>query len=75
VKDNHGIPFLGVMPKEYDPQLIGQMFRVVELALKQTVAIGPIHVTTINVSELPTSATGLRSGDVYNNLGTLKVVP
>lgn len=75
MKDNHGIPFLGVPPKDYDPQLIGQMFRAVELALKQTVAIGPIHVTTINVSKLPTSSTGLRSGDVYNDLGTLKVVP
>lgn len=75
MKDNHGIPFLGVPPKEYDPQLLGQMFRTIELVLKQTVAIGPIHVTTINVSQLPTSATGLRSGDVYNDLGTLKVVP
>jgi hypothetical protein len=74
MKDNVGIPFVGALPKDYDPQLIGQMFRTVELALRQLQATGPIHVTTIDAA-LPTSATGLKSGALYNNAGTVKVVP
>jgi len=34
-----------------------------------------IKQTTINIAGIPTSATGLSSGDVYSNLGVLTIVP
>jgi len=30
--------------------------------------------TVVNIADLPTSATGLSSGDVWNSAGTLKIV-
>ena len=75
MKDNNGVPFIGVLPKNYDPIILGQMFRQLELYLKKIQEPGPVRVSTINVSSLPTSTTGLRSGDLWNDTGTVKVVP
>ena len=33
-----------------------------------------VKSNTINMPNLPTSATGLSSGDIYNDSGTLKIV-
>lgn len=75
MKDNQGTPFFGNPPREYDPTFFTRMFRALELNLSSMKDVGSIRVTTINVSDLPTSTTGLRSGDVWNDTGTLKVVP
>lgn len=34
-----------------------------------------VNKTIVNFQSLPTSATGLSSGDVWNDSGTLKIVP
>lgn len=75
MKDNQGVPFLGTLPRDYDPVQIGRMFRALELQLKVMQEVGPIRVSTINISQLPTSATGLRTGDLWNDTGTVKVAP
>ena len=33
-----------------------------------------VNKTIVNIADLPTSATGLSSGDVWNSAGTLKIV-
>ena len=34
-----------------------------------------VNKTIVNIQQLPTSATGLASGDIWNSAGTLKIVP
>ena len=36
--------------------------------------VGKMTSATLNISAVPTSATGLVAGDVWNDLGTLKIV-
>lgn len=74
MKDTVASPPLGKPPLEYDPQYFSNMIRNLELHLNQLRDVGPIRVSTINISSLPTSATGLRSGDLWNDTGTVKVV-
>jgi len=74
MKDNQASPFFGQPPKEYDPQYFDRMLRALEVHLQTLHSVGPIRVDTINIANLPTSATGLRSGDIWSDSGTLKVV-
>jgi len=47
---------------------------LIDQYVSQTNARHKILGTTMNLSMLPTSATGLRAGDVWNDAGTLKVI-
>jgi hypothetical protein len=75
MKDNHGAPFLGNAPREYDRAVFDRVFRTIELNMQQILSVGPIRVSSINISHLPTSDTGLRSGDLWVDTDTVKVVP
>ncbi len=75
MKDTSAVPLLGVMPKQYSDEQVNAALRKIENYFKQLTAVGPIRVSSININALPTSATGLRAGDLWNDSGTVKVVP
>lgn len=75
MKDNDPFPNLGTPPKQYDPVFFERAFqRIQDFAARQN-SVGPIRVSAINISDLPTSATGLRTGDLWNDSNTVKIVP
>lgn len=74
-KDNQAPPFLGLSPKEYDPAFQDRAFRNIERFLKLVGSTGPIRVNAINITDIPTSATGLRSGDLWSSAGVIHIVP
>lgn len=69
------IPYFAEPPKEYDQSYFSQVTRAFALYTQQVNAAGPLRGTTLVLTNLPTSATGLESGSVWNDAGTLKVVP
>lgn len=74
MKDDFIPPTIGRVPMEYDHRFLERILRSFADALDNLRRPGPLHSTTLNLSNLPTSATGLRTGDVWNDTGTLKVV-
>ena len=51
------------------------LLRALEIFIEQERTAGDIRATTITLTELPTSATGLESGALFNDSGTVKIVP
>lgn len=74
MRDDLKEPFLGAAPREYDPLFFNLMMRKLEQHLQNQRTSGPIRVSTVNISSLPTSATGLKTGDLWNDTGTVKIV-
>lgn len=65
---------LGLAPSEYDSAYFNDIVRQIEIYVTRLTAVGPIRVSTVNISNLPTSATGLRTGDLWNDAGTVRIV-
>lgn len=76
---------LALAPPEYSQQHMNALIRQLELIFNQMKNPGPItcagdNVTNsraksgLNIQNIPTSATGLKSGDVWSDSGTLKIV-
>lgn len=61
-------------PEQYDPAFLDRLIGLLDQHLAQGNARRRILGTNINLSDLPTSATGLRTGDVWNNAGVLNIV-
>lgn len=74
MRDNFASPFFGAPPREYSPDFFAQFFRVLEIHLQNVQSVGPIRVSRMNINDLPTSATGLRSGDLWNDMGQVRIV-
>lgn len=74
MRDNAPTPLMIPLPREYNAEVLAGIFRRIELYLATQQEVGPIRVSSINISNLPTSATGLRPGDLWNDTGTVKVV-
>lgn len=71
-------PVLPLPPKEYTAQYFNEYNRILTLFFRQQQNPGPIQGSTLNLSQLPTSAAGLRKGDVWVDSGAgnvLKLVP
>lgn len=68
-------PVLALAPLEYDVQYLNMIVRQLNYYIQQQANPGAVQATTLNLSQLPTSSTGLASGDVWNDSGTLKIVP
>lgn len=68
-------PVLALAPLEYDTQYMNMIVRQLNYYMQQHANPGAVRGTTLNLSQLPTSATGLVSGDIWNSAGTLKIVP
>lgn len=66
-------PRLPEAPFDYSQQYMSDLVRALELFIAQERNPGQLRGTTITLTELPTSASGLESGALYNDSGTVKV--
>lgn len=62
-------------PKEYDAEYFKTINKQLLLYIQRLNSGGSIRCSKLNISNLPTSATGLRSGDLWNNAGVINIVP
>ena len=68
-------PRLPEPPMEYNVQYMSDLIRALELFIDQERNPGELRGTKITLTDLPTSATGLEAGSLYNDSGTVKVAP
>tara|TARA_R100000458_G_scaffold55829_1_gene60169 strand:+ start:868 stop:1098 length:231 start_codon:yes stop_codon:yes gene_type:complete len=67
-------PRLPEPPVEYDQRYMADLTRALELFITQERNAGEMRGTKITLTKLPTSASGLEAGALYNDSGTVKVV-
>tara|TARA_A100001011_G_C14294331_1_gene837701 strand:- start:964 stop:1194 length:231 start_codon:yes stop_codon:yes gene_type:complete len=67
-------PRLPEPPAEYNQQYMADLLRAVQFFMEQERNPGELRGTKITLTELPTSASGLETGALYNDSGTVKVV-
>jgi len=67
-------PRLPEAPDQYSRVYMADLLRALELFISQERNAGGLRGTTITLTNLPTSATGLEAGALYNDSGTVKVV-
>lgn len=71
-------PVLSPPPPEYDRSLFANWLAQFDLFFKRLNNQGPLRGSTLNLSDLPTSAAGLMPGDVWydpTDSNRLKIVP
>jgi hypothetical protein len=66
-------PRLPEAPSEYSQQHMQDLIRALEVFIEQERNPGELRGTRITLTDLPTSATGLETGALYNDAGTVKV--
>lgn len=66
-------PRLPEAPSEYSQQHMQDLIRALEVFIEQERNPGELRGTRITLTDLPTSATGLETGALYNDSGTIKV--
>jgi len=66
-------PRLPEPPLEYSQQYLNDLIHWLELFIAQERNPGEMRGTKITLTDLPTSATGLETGALYNDSGTVKV--
>lgn len=66
-------PRLPEPPSEYNIQYMADLVRALETFIAQERNPGELRGTKITLTELPSSATGLEQGALYNDSGTVKV--
>ena len=67
-------PQFPLPPEEYDRQYFDEMVRSLTQLVIQLQNPGELRGTKITLTSLPTSPTGLESGALYNDSGTVKIV-
>ena len=67
-------PQFPLPPEEYDRQYFDEMVRSLTQLVIQLQNTGELRGTKITLTNLPTSPTGLESGALYNDSGTVKIV-
>ena len=68
-------PRLPEAPPEYSQQYVQDLIRALEVFIEQERNPGELRGTKITLTDLPTSASGLETGALYNDSGTVKVAP
>jgi len=68
-------PRLPEAPQEYSARYMADLLRALELFISQERNPGEMRGTKITLTNLPTSASGLESGALYNDSGNVKIVP
>lgn len=68
-------PRLPEPPAEYSQRYMQDLLRALEIFIQQERNPGELRGTKITLTNLPTSATGLESGALFNDSGTVKIVP
>jgi len=66
-------PRLPEAPQEYTVSYMSDLVRALEIFIEQERNPGDLRASTITITDLPTSATGLETGTLYNDSGTVKV--
>ena len=66
-------PRLPEAPEEYTRSYMQDLIRTLEIFIEQERNPGEIRATKLTITDLPTSATGLETGTLYNDAGTVKV--
>lgn len=59
----------------YNRAELDRLVRSIEMLTSMVTSNIAFQATRLNLSNLPTSATGLRSGDVWKNGTNLEIVP
>ena len=67
-------PRLPEPPVEYTQQYMADLIRALELFIAQERNPGEMRGTKLTLTNLPTSASGLETGALYNDSGTVKVI-
>ena len=66
-------PRLPEPPIEYTQQYMADLVRSIQVFIEQERNPGEMRGTKLTLTALPTSATGLETGSLYNDSGTVKV--
>lgn len=66
-------PRLPEAPEEYTRSYMQDLIRTLEIFIEQERNPGEVRATSVTITDLPTSATGLETGTLYNDAGTVKV--
>ena len=66
-------PRLPEPPIEYTQQYMADLVRSIQTFIEQERNPGEMRGTKLTLTDLPTSATGLETGSLYNDGGTVKV--
>jgi hypothetical protein len=66
-------PRLPTPSSEYSVDYMSDLVRSLEAFINQERNPGAIRGTTLTLTDLPTSPTGLETGTLYNDAGTVKV--
>jgi hypothetical protein len=67
-------PRLPDPPKEFSQMYMQDLLRALEFYIEQERNPGELRGTKITLTELPTSPTGLETGALWNDSGTVKIV-
>jgi len=67
-------PRLPEAPEEYTKSYMEDLIRALDNYIQQERNPGEMRGTKITLTALPTSATGLETGALYNDAGTVKIV-
>tara|TARA_B100000242_G_scaffold67889_1_gene42359 strand:+ start:2069 stop:2299 length:231 start_codon:yes stop_codon:yes gene_type:complete len=67
-------PRLPEPPEQITREYLEDLVRTLEIFITQERNPGELRATKITLTDLPTSATGLESGALYNDSGTIKIV-
>ncbi len=67
-------PRLPTAPSEYNVSFMTDLVRALESFISQERNPGEMRGTKITLTDLPTSASGLETGALYNDSGTVKIV-
>lgn len=62
-------------PAQYDRAYMEKLLNHINQQFRALEERGRLNGATLSLSHLPTSATGLRAGDVWVDTVTLKIVP
>lgn len=68
-------PFFPVPPQQYSASYMSEIIRSFSVYIEQQANPGEGRFTRVTITDLPTSATGLESGALWNDGGTVKVAP
>ena len=66
-------PTFSLPPEEYDVQYFNEMVRSLSQLPTQLQNPGELRGTKITLTDLPTSETGLETGALYNDNGSVKI--
>lgn len=67
-------PRLPDAPDEYNVRFMADLIRALEIFIQQERTPGELRGTKITLTDLPTSSSGLETGALYNDAGTVKIV-